>query len=96
IPPKRTSTSAAPAMTQAAIRKLVADSFATALEHKLQQWQTPNLLGLLKMDDEFYNLIMRGSDLKTYIRRFQEVATLCPTMVPNSEKLMEVFIGGLP
>ncbi|GKB05348.1 hypothetical protein Tco_0833543, partial [Tanacetum coccineum] len=33
--PKRTSTSAAPAMTQAAIRKLVADSVAAALEHKL-------------------------------------------------------------
>ncbi|GJX95919.1 hypothetical protein Tco_0351717 [Tanacetum coccineum] len=31
-PPKRTSTSAAPAMTQAAIRKLVADSVVTALE----------------------------------------------------------------
>ncbi|GJS24697.1 hypothetical protein Tco_0453329 [Tanacetum coccineum] len=30
--PKRTSTSAAPAMTQAAIRKLVADSVAAALE----------------------------------------------------------------
>ncbi|GKB72095.1 hypothetical protein Tco_0933507, partial [Tanacetum coccineum] len=30
--PERTSTSAAPAMTQAAIRKLVADSVATALE----------------------------------------------------------------
>ncbi|GJZ72648.1 hypothetical protein Tco_0636794 [Tanacetum coccineum] len=47
IPPKRTSTSAAPAMTQAAIRKLVAHSFVAALEHKLQQWKTPNLLGLL-------------------------------------------------
>nr|GEU86414.1 hypothetical protein [Tanacetum cinerariifolium] len=32
MPPKRTSTSAAPAMTQAAIRKLVADSVAGALE----------------------------------------------------------------
>ncbi|GJZ44820.1 hypothetical protein Tco_0592416 [Tanacetum coccineum] len=32
MPPKRTSTSAAPAMTQAAIRQLVADSVATALE----------------------------------------------------------------
>ncbi|GKC82310.1 hypothetical protein Tco_1138027 [Tanacetum coccineum] len=30
--PKRTSTSAAPAMTQAAIRKLVADSVVAALE----------------------------------------------------------------
>ncbi|GKD73291.1 hypothetical protein Tco_1331573 [Tanacetum coccineum] len=32
MPPKRTSTSATPAMTHAAIRKLVADSVATALE----------------------------------------------------------------
>ncbi|GJW85358.1 reverse transcriptase domain-containing protein [Tanacetum coccineum] len=32
MPPKRTSTSAAPAMTQAAIRQLVADSVAAALE----------------------------------------------------------------
>ncbi|GJT69946.1 reverse transcriptase domain-containing protein [Tanacetum coccineum] len=48
------------------------------------------------MEDEFYNLTIKGNDLKTYIRRFQELAILCPTMVPNSEKLMEVFIGGLP
>ncbi|GJR72708.1 reverse transcriptase domain-containing protein [Tanacetum coccineum] len=49
-----------------------------------------------KMEDEFYNLVVKGNDLKTYIRRFQELAVLCPNMVPNSEKLMEVFIGGLP
>nr|GEX95874.1 reverse transcriptase domain-containing protein [Tanacetum cinerariifolium] len=29
-------------------------------------------------------------------KRFQELAVLCPYMVPNNEKLMEVFIGGLP
>ncbi|GKE77095.1 hypothetical protein Tco_1543215 [Tanacetum coccineum] len=29
-------------------------------------------------------------------KRFQELETLCPTMVPNSEKMMEFFIGGLP
>ncbi|GJW36258.1 putative reverse transcriptase domain-containing protein [Tanacetum coccineum] len=48
------------------------------------------------MQDEFYNMTIKGNDLKTYVRRFQELAALCPTMVPNSEKLMEVFIGGLP
>ncbi|GJS24696.1 putative reverse transcriptase domain-containing protein [Tanacetum coccineum] len=48
------------------------------------------------MEDEFYNLTVKGNDLKTYVRRFQELAVLCPTMVPNSEKLIEVFIGGLP
>ncbi|GJW90787.1 reverse transcriptase domain-containing protein [Tanacetum coccineum] len=49
-----------------------------------------------KIEDEFYNLTVKGNDLKTYIKRFQELAVLCPTMVPNSEKLIEVFIGGLP
>nr|GEU50973.1 reverse transcriptase domain-containing protein [Tanacetum cinerariifolium] len=48
-----------------------------------------------KIEDKFYNLVVKGNDLKTYIRRFQELATLYPTMVPNSEKLMEVFIEGL-
>ncbi|GJY60771.1 reverse transcriptase domain-containing protein [Tanacetum coccineum] len=171
--PKRTSTSAAPTMTQAAIKKLVADSVAAALEaqaatmantdntnRNTRQRETPvarkcsykefmscqpfnfkvkfatgtlteealswwnsfaQPIGIeeaykttwsefkkllikkycprtevKKMEDEFYNLTVKGNDLKTYIRRFQELAILCPTMVPNSEKLMEVFIGGLP
>nr|GEZ85481.1 reverse transcriptase domain-containing protein [Tanacetum cinerariifolium] len=48
------------------------------------------------MEDEFYNLSVKGNDLKTYVRIFQELDVLCPNMVPNNEKLMEVFIGGLP
>nr|GEU33637.1 putative reverse transcriptase domain-containing protein [Tanacetum cinerariifolium] len=48
------------------------------------------------MEDEFYNLSVKGDYLKTYVKRFQELAVLCPNMVPNNEKLMEVFIGGLP
>ncbi|GJX00299.1 reverse transcriptase domain-containing protein [Tanacetum coccineum] len=176
--PKRTSTSAAPAMTQAAIRKLVADSVSAALEAQAATMAnadntnrntgpreapvarkcsykefmscqpfnfkgTKGAVGLIrctlteealswwnsfaqpigieesykitwsdfkkllirkyyprteikKMEDEFYNLTIKGNDLKTYVKRFQELAVLCPTMVPNSEKLMEVFIGGLP
>ncbi|GJV07781.1 reverse transcriptase domain-containing protein [Tanacetum coccineum] len=49
-----------------------------------------------KMEDEFYHLTVKGNDLKTYVRRLQELATLCPTIVPDSEKMIEVFIGGLP
>ncbi|GJT37458.1 hypothetical protein Tco_0937323, partial [Tanacetum coccineum] len=49
-----------------------------------------------KMEDEFYHMTMKGNDLKTYVRIFQELATLCPTMVPDSEKMTEVFIGRLP
>ncbi|GKA82295.1 putative reverse transcriptase domain-containing protein, partial [Tanacetum coccineum] len=48
------------------------------------------------MEDEFYHLTVKGNDLKAYMRRFHELATLCPTMVPDSKKMMEVFIGGLP
>ncbi|GKF22073.1 hypothetical protein Tco_0074395 [Tanacetum coccineum] len=48
------------------------------------------------MEDEFYNLTIKGHDLKTCVRKFQELAVLCPTMVPNSEKMIEVFIRGMP
>ncbi|GJR67619.1 putative reverse transcriptase domain-containing protein [Tanacetum coccineum] len=49
-----------------------------------------------KMEEELYNLIVKGNDLKPYVRRFQELTTLCPNMVPSTEKLLEAFIGGLP
>ncbi|GJV96139.1 putative reverse transcriptase domain-containing protein [Tanacetum coccineum] len=48
------------------------------------------------MEDELYNLTVKGNDLKPYVKRFQELAVLCPNMVPNTEKLLEAFIGGLP
>ncbi|GKB57751.1 reverse transcriptase domain-containing protein [Tanacetum coccineum] len=160
MPPKRTSTSEAPAMTQAAIKKLVADSVSAALEaqaanmantdnttrpkrsscskkinctedckvkfatgtlteealswwnsfaqpigieeaYKITWVEFKKLLikkycprtEVQKMEDEFYHLTVKGNDLKTYVRRFQELATLCPTMVPDSEKMIEVAIN---
>ncbi|GKC76396.1 reverse transcriptase domain-containing protein [Tanacetum coccineum] len=47
-----------------------------------------------KMEEELYNLSVKRNDLKPYVRRFQELTTLCPNMVPNNEKLLEAFIGG--
>ncbi|GJY70885.1 reverse transcriptase domain-containing protein [Tanacetum coccineum] len=44
-----------------------------------------------KTDHEFYHLTVKGNDLKTYVRRFQELATLCPTMVPDFKKMMEFY-----
>nr|GEY99744.1 reverse transcriptase domain-containing protein [Tanacetum cinerariifolium] len=159
-----------PAMTQAAIRQLVVDSFATALETQAATMESADnanrnpkpreapivkkcsykefmscqpfnfkgsegAIGLIRwfertesvfsrsnctedckvkfatetsdkevlsrteiqnMEDEFYHLTVKRNDLKTYVRRFQELVTLCPTMVSNSEKLLEAFIGGLP
>ncbi|GKA86178.1 hypothetical protein Tco_0807889 [Tanacetum coccineum] len=163
------STSKAPTMTQAAIRKLVADSVSTALEaqaanmanidntirpreapvarqcsyKEFMSYQpinfkgTEGAIGLIRCFErtglvfsrsnytedckvkfatstlteealswwnsfaqpigieEAYKITW-GNDLKTYVRRFQELATLCPTMVPDYEKMMEIFIGGLP
>ncbi|GJT46802.1 hypothetical protein Tco_0955517 [Tanacetum coccineum] len=103
--PKRTSTSTAPTMTQAAIKKLVADSVSAALEAQAATMANTDNTNRNTLQRETpvarkysYKEFMRcqpfnfkGNDLKTYIRRF-----LCPTMVPNSKKLMEIFIGGLP
>ncbi|GJS95824.1 retrotransposon protein, putative, ty3-gypsy subclass [Tanacetum coccineum] len=49
-----------------------------------------------KMEDELYNLTVKGNDLKPYVRRFQKLAVLCPNMVPNTEKLLEASSEGLP
>ncbi|GJV98043.1 reverse transcriptase domain-containing protein [Tanacetum coccineum] len=49
-----------------------------------------------KIEDEFYNLVVKGNDLQTYARRFQELAVLCPNMVLNTKKLMEVSSGDYP
>ncbi|GJX11661.1 reverse transcriptase domain-containing protein [Tanacetum coccineum] len=42
-----------------------------------------------KMEDEFYNLAVKGNDLKNYIRRIQVLAVIMPKPVRNSEKLMK-------
>ncbi|GJR73008.1 reverse transcriptase domain-containing protein [Tanacetum coccineum] len=49
-----------------------------------------------KMEEELYNLTVTGNDLKPYVRRLQELTILCPNMVPNTKKLLEAFIRGLP
>ncbi|GKB31969.1 hypothetical protein Tco_0871370, partial [Tanacetum coccineum] len=53
-------------------------------------------MGVLQIGIRATVIENKGNDLKTYVRRFQELATLCPTMVQNTEKHMEAFIGGLP
>nr|GEW34119.1 reverse transcriptase domain-containing protein [Tanacetum cinerariifolium] len=173
-PTKRTSTSAAPTMTQAAIRQLVTDSVTKALEAQAanmanagntnrnpepkeapvaksvatkmfshsnytKDYKVKFAIGTLteeallwwnsfaqpirieeaykiawvefkkllikkycpqtevqKMEDEFYRQTVKGNGLKTYVRRFQELTTLSPTMVLDSEKMMDAFIRGLP
>ncbi|GJS33075.1 putative reverse transcriptase domain-containing protein [Tanacetum coccineum] len=142
LDPKRTLTSAAPAMSQAAIRKLVADSVAAALEalaatmantnntnRNTRQSGTPvarkysykefmscqpfnfkvklatstlieeplswsNLFAQPIEIEEAYKITW--SKFKQLLIKSPRTEILCPTMVPNSQKLMEVFIWGLP
>nr|GFA03155.1 reverse transcriptase domain-containing protein [Tanacetum cinerariifolium] len=51
-----------------------------------------------KMEDEFYNLVVKGDDLKTYVRRFQELAILCPNMemYTASHRTMHCQVSELP
>nr|GEV81552.1 reverse transcriptase domain-containing protein [Tanacetum cinerariifolium] len=96
--PKRTSTSVAPAMTQAVIWNTGPRETPAARKCTYKEFMScqPFYFNVKKIEDEFYNLVVKGNDLKTYSRRFQELATICPNMVLNNEKLTDVFIGRLP
>nr|GFB67364.1 hypothetical protein [Tanacetum cinerariifolium] len=142
MPPKRVSTSTAPAMTQATIWQLISDGIAAALEalaatmantenpngnlrsretlvakkrklqrvHKLKCTEEDKVtfaIGTLTNDAlSWWNAYTQPigieqankiawAELKRLLTN-KELALLCPNMVPNSEKLIEVFIGGLP
>nr|GEZ91289.1 hypothetical protein [Tanacetum cinerariifolium] len=131
MPPKRTSTSAAPTMTQGAIRKLVADSIAKALEAQVanmanadnanrniepreapvarkcsykefMSWKPFNFkgiegaVGLIRWFERTESIFSRSYCTKDCKRKPTRSPVLCPTMVPNSKKMIEVFIEGLP
>ncbi|GJS89782.1 hypothetical protein Tco_0772418 [Tanacetum coccineum] len=173
MPPKRTSTSEAPAITQAAIKKLVADSVFATLEVQAANMANTNnttrpreapiarqcsykefmscqpinfkgtegAVGLIRWFERTESVFSHSNCtedckvkfaigtlteealpwwnyfsppigieeaykitwvefkkllIKKYCPRTEELATLCPTMVPDYEKMIEVFIGGLP
>ncbi|PWA91685.1 reverse transcriptase domain-containing protein [Artemisia annua] len=48
------------------------------------------------LETEFYDLKVKNYDIETYIRRFQELKALCPSMVPDFDKEIEAFLKGLP
>ncbi|GKB53832.1 putative reverse transcriptase domain-containing protein, partial [Tanacetum coccineum] len=48
------------------------------------------------MENELWNLKVKGTNLTTYNQRFQELILLCPEMVPNTDQLLERYIEGLP
>ncbi|KAI3821521.1 hypothetical protein L1987_09089 [Smallanthus sonchifolius] len=48
-----------------------------------------------KLEGEFWNLKMEGSEIKLYTTRSHELATMCPRMVIPDYKRIELYIGGL-
>ncbi|GJZ09844.1 putative reverse transcriptase domain-containing protein, partial [Tanacetum coccineum] len=47
------------------------------------------------MENESWNLKVKGTNLTAYNQRFQELILLCPEMVPNADRLLERYIEGL-
>nr|GFA71550.1 hypothetical protein [Tanacetum cinerariifolium] len=92
-------------MSQDVIRKLVADSVATALEiQKATMAEADNSIREILVAErgnykEFIScqpFYFNGMEGVVRLIRWFKLAVLCPNMVPNNEKLMEAFIGGLP
>ncbi|GJU70017.1 putative reverse transcriptase domain-containing protein [Tanacetum coccineum] len=49
-----------------------------------------------QIENELWNLKVKGTNLTAYNQRFQELILLCPEMVPNPDRLLERYIEGLP
>ncbi|KAL4564653.1 hypothetical protein LXL04_028721 [Taraxacum kok-saghyz] len=51
---------------------------------------------LQKLEQELWNLTMKGSDITGYTNRFNDLSILCPMMVTPLVKKIERYICGLP
>ncbi|GJR30029.1 putative reverse transcriptase domain-containing protein [Tanacetum coccineum] len=47
-----------------------------------------------KLESEYWNLKVRGTDLMTYNQRFQELALMCDRMFPEESAKVERYVGG--
>nr|GFC14114.1 hypothetical protein [Tanacetum cinerariifolium] len=48
-----------------------------------------------RMENELWNLRVKEMDISSYTTRFNELAILCPGMVPTERKKVEAYIRGL-
>ncbi|GJX72457.1 putative reverse transcriptase domain-containing protein [Tanacetum coccineum] len=80
---KTTTTEAAHAMPWAALKKMMTDKYCPRGEIK-------------KIETEMWNLKVKGTDVVTYSRRFQQLALMCSRMFPEEIDKVEKYIGGLP
>ncbi|GJY58890.1 hypothetical protein Tco_0458782 [Tanacetum coccineum] len=96
MPPKRTSTSETPALSLATIQQLINNGIAAALEAQATTMaSTEGAVDLIRWFERTGSVFSRTNCAEENKVTFA-TAILCPNMVPNVEKLMEVFISGLP
>ncbi|GJU56587.1 putative reverse transcriptase domain-containing protein [Tanacetum coccineum] len=70
-------------MPWAALKRMITDKYCPRGEIK-------------KLESEYWNLKVRGTDLMTYKQRFQELALICDRMFPEESAKVERYVGGLP
>ncbi|GKC77805.1 putative reverse transcriptase domain-containing protein, partial [Tanacetum coccineum] len=71
------------AMPWTALKRMITDKYCPRGEIK-------------KLESEYWNLRVRGTDLLTYNQRFQELALMCDKMFPKESAKVERYVGGLP
>ncbi|GKC93621.1 putative reverse transcriptase domain-containing protein, partial [Tanacetum coccineum] len=49
-----------------------------------------------KLETEMWNLKVKGTDVLSYNRRFQELALMCDKMFPEESNEVEKYVSGLP
>nr|GFC94865.1 reverse transcriptase domain-containing protein [Tanacetum cinerariifolium] len=49
-----------------------------------------------KIETEFWNLEVQGTDVTMYNQRFQKLALLCVRTCPEESDRVEIYIGSLP
>ncbi|GJX45044.1 reverse transcriptase domain-containing protein [Tanacetum coccineum] len=67
---------------------------STLLDSALTWWNV--YVRSVTLDTAHATPWMKGTNLTAYNQRFQEIILLCPEMVPNTDRLLERYIEGLP
>nr|GEY13541.1 hypothetical protein [Tanacetum cinerariifolium] len=65
---------------------------------EVRKWMTEEFCPrsvLQRLDQELYNLKLKGTDIDGYTNRFHELALLCPRMVEPEQVKVEQYIRGL-
>nr|GEV41908.1 hypothetical protein [Tanacetum cinerariifolium] len=48
------------------------------------------------MEEELWTLTLKGDDIEAYNNRFNELALMCPDLVPNEKKKIKRYMKGFP